>query len=720
VAMVHGICSHLDELKRSFPFLICVAALQLAISACIADECAPSVGNPLVLNSVVSRLNHATGTFDINLPPSAPYGIECRRGNPVGSYKLVFTFSNNLANVASPSVAIGAAAVSGISGVDSSDAHNYNLILTNVADLQQLVVMLEGVTDTSGNKTNVSVTMRVIVGDTTASGSVNSSDISRIKLSSGTPVSNTNFRNDLNLSGMINSSDLALAKTLSGRALSNASLPRLQVCGRYLCKADGSPFFWLGDTGWWLMNLSDADISYYLAKRASQGFTGIQVMATMQEYSASSNREPTLHCRADYYGNLPEDSAGHLTPNDNSPYWARLKRIIGEAQQKGLYVGLALVHGTEISGASGQVRYFNDPSNGGIEQALAYGTGVGALLRDNPNVWYLVSLEYDGITNFNPSAITSAQFLMFDKIAEGLAAGSQSSSILRGMHPGAPQSSVTQFGTNTNTGYPHPSNWVNWIDIHLLQSGHHFADYPNDCVSPQQTDQLIDQGLADAKPIFDAEPIYEDAVDNAWSSCHGPLTRRANASIVRFKGYEAVFAGAFGHTYGHQNVCTFYTVTVDDNINPPFHRGVHWTTVMGTDGTNQMKYLRQLIESHSQNRIPDQSFITSNPGSYGLSHLRATRNSSDGAVTTPGSYALVYLPQGGSVTVNMGKMSGPTRASWFNPEDGTYATANVCGTTPCPNLGTQTFTSPPPRHSPLDYVNDWILVLELANSSPFH
>ena len=304
---------------------------------------------------------------------------------------------------------------------------------------------------------------------------------------------------------------------------------------------------------------------------------------------------------------------------------------------------------------------------------------------------------------------------MFDKMAEGLATGSQSSTMLRGIHPARLESSVPQFGINTNTGYPHPTNWVNWIGLHMLQSGHYFTDYPNDCLSPQQPDQLVDAGLADGKPIFDAEPMYEDAVDYGWYSCHGPLTRRANASIVRFKGYEAVFAGAFGHTYGHNNVKNFWTVGVDDNVHPPFYRGIHWTTAIDSDGANQMRYLRQLMECHSQKRIPDQSLVTSSTGWYGLSHIRATRESSDGNVTTPGSYALVYLPQVGSVTVNMAKLSGATKARWFNPENGTYTAASPCGTTSCSNSGTRTFTSPPARQSPPDYVNDWILVLELEN-----
>ena len=298
--------------------LVLISVFQLALSECFANDCDPAVGSSLKLNSVVSRIDHG-GTFDINLPASAPYGVECRGGNPPGSYMLVFTFSNNLASVTRASVAIGSATVSGSSGIDSSNSHNYKLILTGVADLQHLVVMLEGVQDTSGNKGSVSATMRVIVGDTTASGTVNSGDISHVKIDSGSAISPTNFRKDLTLNGTINSSDVALAKTFSGRALSNISLPRLHVCGKYLCKEDGSQFFWLGETAWWLMNLSDSEVSYYLARRASQGFTGLQIMAAMLEIPASSNAEPAIHCRADYYGNLPEDSAGHLTPNANSP-----------------------------------------------------------------------------------------------------------------------------------------------------------------------------------------------------------------------------------------------------------------------------------------------------------------------------------------------------------------------------------------------------------------
>jgi anaerobic selenocysteine-containing dehydrogenase len=46
--------------------------------------------------------------------------------------------------------------------------------------------------------------------------------------------------------------------------------------GHFLSGSDGSPFFWLGDTGWQLIQqTSREECSYYLHTRGRQGFTVI-------------------------------------------------------------------------------------------------------------------------------------------------------------------------------------------------------------------------------------------------------------------------------------------------------------------------------------------------------------------------------------------------------------------------------------------------------------
>ncbi|HST00009.1 MAG TPA: DUF4038 domain-containing protein [Terriglobales bacterium] len=143
--------------------------------------------------------------------------------------------------------------------------------------------------------------------------------------------------------------------------------------------------------------------------------------------------------------------------------------------------------------------------------------------------------------------------------------GNQTSPLLRSIHPGNPQTSVTQFAP----GGAHP---VPWLDFHMLQSGHVFEREFVNNFQIRQTDELIDAAYAisSPKPVFDGEPMYENIVNRVWvdlvnTNANSP---RADASIVPFKAYEAVFAGAFGHTYAHEN--TDYLWTVGDDPNRPF------------------------------------------------------------------------------------------------------------------------------------------------------
>jgi hypothetical protein len=64
--------------------------------------------------------------------------------------------------------------------------------------------------------------MSILVGDTTANGAVNSSDIAQTQSQSGQPVTFGNFREDVTANGLINSSDIALVQSKSGTALSVA------------------------------------------------------------------------------------------------------------------------------------------------------------------------------------------------------------------------------------------------------------------------------------------------------------------------------------------------------------------------------------------------------------------------------------------------------------------------------------------------------------------
>jgi hypothetical protein len=123
-----------------------------------------------------------------------------------------------LISVSSASVTSGTGSV--VSSSIGTDAHDYIVNLTGVTNAQRLTVTLANLSDNAGDfSTSVTATMGVLVGDTTANGAVNSSDIAQTQSQSGQPVTANNFREDVTVNGSVNSSDIALVQAHSGTAL---------------------------------------------------------------------------------------------------------------------------------------------------------------------------------------------------------------------------------------------------------------------------------------------------------------------------------------------------------------------------------------------------------------------------------------------------------------------------------------------------------------------
>ena len=163
---------------------------------------------------VLRKVHGSAGTFDIDLPLSGTPGIECRSGGASGDYQIVFNF-------ASPVVFDGAMIKEGagsVSGTSGSGTSSVSINLTGVSSDQRLNVALLGASHGS-SKSDFTVPMDVLVGDTSGNGVVNASDISKTKLQTGQALSNDNFREDVNASGSINATDIAIVKAQSGTAL---------------------------------------------------------------------------------------------------------------------------------------------------------------------------------------------------------------------------------------------------------------------------------------------------------------------------------------------------------------------------------------------------------------------------------------------------------------------------------------------------------------------
>ena len=102
-----------------------------------------------------------------------------------------------------------------------------------------------------------------------------------------------------------------------------------------------------------------------------------------------------------------------------------------------------------------------------------------------------------------------------------------------------------------------------------------------------------------------------------------------------------------------------------------------------------MQFARNLIESRPfLDRIPDQELIAENYS--GANHLQCTRGK---------DYVFIYTPNGLTVKVNMGKISGEkVKAYWYDPRKGT---ASYVGE--YLNTGVQSFAAPSSGRN-----NDWV------------
>ena len=383
---------------------------------------------------------------------------------------------------------------------------------------------------------------------------------------------------------------------------------------RFLTFEDGSPFFWLADTGWELFHrLTQEEAEVYLENRRRKGFTVIQavVLAEMDGLNVPNR-----------YGHRP------LLDNDprqpNQAYFEHVDRVIRLAGDKGLFIALLPTWGdkVELLGHGIGPVIFN-PDN-----ARSYGEWIGHRYAWFENLFWVNGGDRSGgganreIWNALGTAIKTADpnHLMTFHPPGGGGIGHSSSEWFHG----AP-----------------------WLDFNLAQSGHEGKHLPNY--------ELItrDYNLAPTKPCLDGEARYEDHGVN-WK----PLELGwFDDYDVRQAAYWALFAGAFGHTYGCHAVWQMLT---PDRQPVGFARR-NWTDALDLRGAGQFQHLRALLESRPfLSRVPDQSLLT-DPRT-GSEHRRACRG--DG-------YLMVYLPQGGTVEVNLNSFAWQQAHTWwFDPRTG--------------------------------------------------
>lgn len=434
-------------------------------------------------------------------------------------------------------------------------------------------------------------------------------------------------------------------------------LPALKVSEnhRYLVDENGEPFFWLGDTGWLLFTkLNREDAEKYLTDRANKGYNVIQVMmlhglGVKNAYGDSALIKQNVAHPAITEGKDVADTTQY-------DFWDHMDFVIDKAAEKGLYVGLVPVWGTNVK--AGKVSKAD---------ATTYASWIANRYKDRSNIIWMNGGDIMGSDSINTwkaigntiNEIDTAHLITF--------------------HP---------FGRKASSIWFHEENW---LDFNMFQSGHRRYDQDDSEWAYGEDNWKyveMDYAKTPVKPTVDGEPSYEGIPQGL----HDTLQPFWTADDVRRYAYWSVFAGGFGFTYGHSAVMQFYR---PGDRKAAYGAKKFWTEAINDPGAGQMQFLKKLMLSRAfLERVPDQSLIVGENGEK-YERLIATRGN---------DYAMIYTYTGRNIPVQMGKISGSkVKASWFKPADGAITEIGEYE-----NTGTHEFDAPgEPANG-----NDWVLILD--------
>ena len=423
---------------------------------------------------------------------------------------------------------------------------------------------------------------------------------------------------------------------------------------RYLQFENGSPFFWLGDTGWLVpQHLDRSEVEYYFNKcrRAGYNMVQIQVMDAVPSYNI--------------YGQQSLPYGWDFTkadPEGEYSYWDHLDYIVRKAEQNGIYIGMVAIWGSQVQ--SGNIN---------AEQAKAYGKFLAERYKNNPNIIWIMGGDIQG--DIHPE--------VWNALATSIK--SIDNKHLMTFHPRGRYTSAKWWSK------------ASWMDFHTFQSGHRKygqrmgnKEYPIPDSTEEDNWMYVDSTWAykPIKPVLDDEPSYEDIP----KGLHDANEARWQDYDVRRYAYWSVFAGSCGHTYGHNVIMQM--------LKPGYPTGYGsdgtvkaWYQGLEDPGYNQMQYLSDLMLSFPYfERIPDQSIIV---GKNGMKY--------DRLIATRGKdYLMVFNYNSNVMKIDLRKISGKKKLLWwFNPSDGAISFIGTAD---------NTIITMSPQIEKTDKINDRVLI----------
>jgi hypothetical protein len=402
--------------------------------------------------------------------------------------------------------------------------------------------------------------------------------------------------------------------------------------GRSFQHADGTPFFWLGDTAWNGPLLSSTtEWDQYLKERSRQKFDAVQWVSTQFRAAPDGDAKKQLA----------------FTGTDkiviNPAFFQRLDEKVDALNKAGLLNVPVLLWAIQGGG--------NPKVNPGVTlpepQAILLARYMVARWSGNASAWILAGDgDYRGEKAEKWKRIGRA---VFNDIAHGPVT----------MHPGGMQWVWKEFIEE---------KWYGYVGF---QSGHGDDD---------KTLRWITEGpLTDDwaklphKPMVNLEPPYENHIAYQSKKPHSP------ENVRRAVYWSLLCEPTAGVTYGGHGVWGW-----DDGTRPPTdHPGTGtpqpWQKALTMPGAEQMAHVIDFFTSVDWWKLrPAPVAIVNNPGTQTPAKYIAAAKSDDR------NLMVVYVPEDRTVEVKLDSMPTSPNVTWLNPRTGekspavAVVTASTC------------------------------------------
>lgn len=424
---------------------------------------------------------------------------------------------------------------------------------------------------------------------------------------------------------------------------------------RYLVDRDGLPFLMIGDTAWSLIaELSQADAIFYLNDRESRGFNTLLVNLIEHKFTSHIPRW------ANAQGVEPFRNRNDFT-TANAAYFDHTEWVVAQALERDMLVLLAPAYlGWDCAGKD--EGWCRELLANGLVNVREYGRYLGHRFHDYPNIVWVNGGDHTPSTDGHPSELD---------FVEALVAGLRETDRNDRLH-------TAHWRSESSTDGPVRS----WLELDATYSylGQRVVE---DC----RRDWVRD---ADVRPLFFLEGLYEGEHDSTGAQ-------------LRAQMYQPMLSGAMGFLFGNGPIWYFGRQS-DDNPGWDFASAsaITWQKALAGRGTHLAMRAAEFFRSIAWHQLrPDSSgsiLIDVAGGSNAEANV-SLASAPDGAL------AVAYFTARITATIDLRKLTGPLRASWFDPASGGWSVATG---SPLAGAGRETFT--PPREN-ANAEADWILVL---------